>query len=268
MTDVGVLKFRCTDDVETMFEAFGAEWDRYLSEVFRPEHSVLIKINLNSADPYPASTSPDFLGALVDFLLGKGIRRILVGDCSFLYHSTTRRVAEQCGIPDAIAGRAEMAWFDEGPWVQVPIEGFFLKHVTVPKIAMEADRIISLANLKTHSAADFTMGFKLAVGFMHPVERKALHLHHVREKSVEISLAVSPDLVIVDGRNAFITGGPGHGRMEQAGVVLVGDSLLNVDAEAYRELYRLKEKFGCIEHFEEDPYDTVQLRHARKMGFR
>ncbi|MBI4775655.1 MAG: DUF362 domain-containing protein [Deltaproteobacteria bacterium] len=267
LSDVGVLRFPCSEDPRDAFDAFGAEWDRCLSKRFLPEHRLLIKINLNTADPYPASTSPDFLAALVDFLMGRGMRHILVGDCSANTRLPTRRVAKAAGIADALAGRAKMMYFDESTWVRVPIDGFFLKQVTVPRIAMEADRVISLANLKTHAYADFTMGFKLAVGFMHPVERKLLHLHHLREKTVEISLAVPPDLIIVDGRSAFITQGPNKGRLEHAGVVLVGDSLLQVDAEAYRELYRLKERFGCLEHFEEDPYETIQLRHARKVGF-
>jgi len=268
LSDVGVLKFHCTDDSRPMFDAFGDEWDRHLSNMFLPEQRVLIKINLNTADPYPATTSPDFLAALIDFLLSKGLRHILVGDCCSNGCLPTRRMAEDTGILEAIAGRgARMIYFDETPWVRVPIDGFFLKQVTVPRIAVEVDRIISLANLKTHAHADFTMGFKLAVGFMHPVERKLLHWHHLREKTVEISLAVPPDLIIVDGRSTFITQGPSKGRLEQAGVVLVGNSLLEVDAEAYRELYRLKAKFGCLEHFEEDPYQTTQLRHARRLGF-
>ena len=139
----------------------------------------------------------------------------------------------------AVAGKAKLVFFDEGSWVTVPLPGTFLKKVTVPEIALNVDRIIFLANLKTHFLADFTFGLKLAVGFMHPLERSLLHQERLREKVVEINLAVPADLTIIDGRTAFVSGGPARGRAEKAGLVLAGTNPLAVDVEAYRQLYNL-----------------------------
>ncbi len=76
-----------------------------------------------------------------------------------------------------------MVYFDEEPWVKVRVEGQFLQEVTVPRAIYEADRIIYLANLKTHHISDFTFGLKLAVGFMHPLERYPLHRgEHLKQK--------------------------------------------------------------------------------------
>lgn len=233
--------------------------------MFKLGARVLIKINLNTSDPYPASTCPFMLAALIEFLQNRGISSIVVGDCSSISALPTRKVAKKAGILDALSGSAKMVCFDEEPWVKVRVEGEFLKEVTVPRAVYEVDRIISMANLKTHHISDFTFGLKLAVGFMHPLERYPLHRDgHLKQIIPEISLAVPPDLTLIDGRTAFITGGPHIGRAEKAGVFIMGSEQLAVDVEAYRQLYLLKKRHGCLEHFKEDPFEMPQLAHARK----
>ncbi len=254
-------------DTQNAGEALAkVEWDGLAGALPQPGQSVLIKININSANPFPASTSPDMLAALVDFLYGRGIREIIVADCSAVGALPTRRVVGKTGILAAMGNKARFACFDDGLWVRVPVTGRYLTEVTVPRLAVEVDKIICLANLKTHQEALFSFGLKLAVGFMHPMERFALHKEYLGEKIAEISLAVPPDLVIVDGRKAFVTGGPDVGRIEKPGVVLIGTNPLAVDVEAYRRMHELKKSCGCLDGFSEDPFASAQLRHARELG--
>ncbi len=253
-------------DLEESFKKIETLWAENFSDLILPGQSVLIKINLNTADPYPASSSPEMLGRLVQFLHQRGIHQIKVGDCSSIGALPTQRVVKKIGVGDVIKGKAEMVNFDEGPWVKVPIQGKYLQGVTVPKIALEADRILFLANLKTHQHADFSFGLKLGVGFLHPLERYPLHRDHLQEKVVEINLALPPDLTIIDGRTALITGGPAKGRIEKGGIILLGTHPLAVDVEAYKHLDGLKKCYGCIDGFREDPYEMKQLGHGRNIG--
>lgn len=227
---------------------------------------ILIKINLNTADAYPASTDPEFLAALLDAFLDKGFNNLLVGDCASIGALPTRKVAKHAGITDALRDRASLFCFDNEPWVQINTTSKYLPSVTVPRIIFEVDRIIHLANMKSHSLADFSFGLKLGVGYMHPLERCALHDESLHEKIAELALAVQPDLTIIDGRRAFVTGGPVQGRVERANVVLWGENPLAVDVEAYRRLYALKKEFGCMEGFAQDPFEMRQLKHARQIG--
>lgn len=227
---------------------------------------ILIKINLNTADAYPASTDPAFLTALLDALQDKGYRNVSVGDCSSIGALPTKKVAAHTGIEEAVRGKARLICFDKRPWVRVPIGGKYLSSAVVPKMVSEVDRIIHLANMKTHSLADFSFGMKLGVGYMHPLERRELHREYLREKVAELALAVQPDLTIIDGRKAFICGGPATGVVEKAGVVLWGENPLAVDVEAYRRLYALKREFDCLEGFSEDPFEMRQLQYARQIG--
>ncbi len=259
----------CADNVTAPADTFariGYAWDRDFAGLFPPGIKILIKINLNTAAPYPASTSPDTAVALVDFLRAKGIDDITVGDCSGNHSLPTIRTARRNGILKALKGKAMFAFFDREPWAEVSLEGSMLGKVTVPRRALEADRLINLANLKTHCHADFSFGLKLAVGFMHPMERYSLHRDNLREKIAEINLAVPADLTIIDGRKAFITGGPDRGEEVHGDVMLVGKNPLAVDMQAYRVLYALKKSHGCLEGFHEDPLQMAQIRHARDIG--
>lgn len=260
-----VFSVACPKDPGDALKKMGPVWDGEFSRVISPDHEVLIKINLNTQDPYPASTAPDMVAALVDFLHERKISRIRVGDCCATFALPTRKVARETGVLDALADRAEMVFFDEGEWVRVPIEGRYLKEVTVPKTAMEADRIISLANMKTHRLADFSFGLKLSVGFMHPLERGAMHQSNLREKAVEINLAVGPDLTIIDGRKAFVSGGPMTGRVEECGAILFGADPLATDVETFRLLCRVKDAHDCREGFCDDPFEMAQFRHAQQI---
>jgi len=258
--------FRGTDNLDRMFKGLGEIWDREWRSLFLPEHSILIKINLNTADPYPASTDPVMLTALLGFLRERNLPRLWVGDCSSVRSVPTRKTVAKTGILGAISGMADFLCFDDGPWVSVPIPGRYMKEVTVPRFALEADRIISLANIKSHREADFSLGMKLAVGFVHPVERFPLHRDHLHEKIPEISLAVPPDLTIIDGRTVFITGGPDTGERARCDTVIVGTDIVATDVTAYGILVDAKKKNNRMMGFTDDPFGMVQFAHARDVG--
>ncbi len=248
------------------FRRAGDAWAGAFSELFPPGVKVLVKINLNSSCPYPGSTSPETAAALADFLHEKGITDITFGDCSGNHSLPTLRTARRNGVIKAIEGKARFVCFDGGPWTEVPLRGSMLGKVTVPRSALEAERIINLANLKTHCLADFSFGLKLAVGFMHPLERRALHRDNLCEKIAEINLAVPADFTIIDGRTAFIKGGPDRGEAAPGNVMIFGANPLAADVHAYGVLYAMKQSRGCLEGFREDPFSMGQLRRAREIG--
>jgi uncharacterized protein (DUF362 family) len=227
---------------------------------------VLIKYNLNTANPYPAAVDPMMLRFLVDLLLNLGAREVSAGDCCTIRLLPTRKQVVKAGLPEALKGRAKLICFDDQPWVSVPVEGEYLESVTVPRAAIEAESIVSLANLKTHRQAAFTGALKLAVGFMHPFERIPLHRDHLQEKVAEINLALPSDFYIIDARTVMISGGPDFGKTTAADTLFIGDNPLALDHEGYKLLYSLKEKNSCLEGYSADPFSLVQFRHARALG--
>jgi uncharacterized protein (DUF362 family) len=53
---------------------------------------------------------------------------------------------------------------------------------------------------------------------------------HMRQMIAEINTAYSPDLVVLDGVDAFVKGGPDQGTRAQADVILAGSDRVAIDA--------------------------------------
>jgi uncharacterized protein (DUF362 family) len=235
-------------------------------QIFQGFHShdrVLIKVNLNTANPYPASTDLVMIEWVVKQLKDRGIHRIIVGDCSSNSELPTRKVMKEAGFFSRFGEQVEFACFDELEWVRVKGDFSVLPDLVVPRLVDQVDKIIYLANVKTHRHADFSLGMKLAVGFMHPLQRIDLHRDHLHEKVVEIAAAVQPDLIFLDGRKAFVDGGPNTGRVERGDCVIVGTDILQTELLGYQLLWELKKKFQCLGNFSEDPFEMKQLRYAK-----
>src|SRR4030042_2686777 len=138
---------------------------------FNPQTSVLVKINLNSSNPYPASTSSEMLDAVLQSLINLGVKKICIGDCSGLVSLPTRKVISRKGFDRFKKYGVKIKVFDYGKWVNVPIKGIYFKTLILSESIYKYDKIINLANLKSHHLAGFSFSTKLLVGFMHPFQR-------------------------------------------------------------------------------------------------
>jgi uncharacterized protein (DUF362 family) len=151
---------------------------------------VLLKPNFNSQDPYPASTDLVFLRAVIGLFLEAGAK-VTIGESSGGIWRPTRKVFRKAGVFELAHDLGvELIAFDDKPddWVRVKVDGDYLSSVSMPRSVYEADKIVYLPCLKTHNLARFSGTLKLAMGFMHPGERRALHARHLEQKIAEISL--------------------------------------------------------------------------------
>ena len=100
---------------------------------------------------------------------------------------------------------------------------------------MNADEIIELVCLKTHQfGGHFTLSLKLATGLV-PRDgyeyMKELHSSPDQRKMIaEINSCFSPSLIINDGIDAFIDGGPAKGTLKHPNVMLAGTDRIAIDA--------------------------------------
>jgi uncharacterized protein (DUF362 family) len=222
---------------------------------------VLLKPNYNSADPPPASSDPEFIGAVVELLYDNGAERVVLGESS-MQGLTTRKVMEKTGTWKRMKNSgAALVFFDEGKWVKVDVGGKYLKTASLPERALQVSRVVYCCNMKTHFRADFSLSLKLGFGFVKGSERLAFHLSHLREKIVDLNLVLHPNLIIMDGRKCFITGGPFHGEVREPNVILASGDRVAIDVEAIK----------TIESFEgaklkDDPWSYVQIRRAVELG--
>ncbi len=195
---------------------------------------VVIKPNFNTADPAPAGTHNDTLSQLVRELQERDARDVTVGESSF---PPTARVMEEKGIPDLASdmgfGIVDFDVIPDSDWVhfQPPgthwPEGFHL-----PRHVVEAEYLVSTCCLKTHgSGGVFTMSMKLSVGLTPKPIRRGMHRSpDMRRMIAELNQGYQPQLIVMDGVDTFVDGGPTRGTLKAGNVVIAGTDRVAVDA--------------------------------------
>ena len=206
--------------------------------------AVMLKPNFNSADATPGSTHNDTLRALVLTLQEMGAARVTLAErCG--PSDTTRGVMEKKGI----FGLAKELGFEIinleelGPegWVLFkPKNSHWKNGFLFPRAYLEAESIVQTCCLKTHQfGGHFTMSLKCSVGMVPGGLRQAggqpymNELHgspHQRQMIAEINTAYNPDLLVMDGVEAFVDGGPHMGTRVAASVILAGSDRVAIDA--------------------------------------
>ena len=231
------------------------------NKIIEKDDEILVKPNFNTADPPPGSSNPDFVKAVIELLYEHGAGKVVIGESS-TRRLSTRKVLEETGmIRKAEEAGAEVVVFDEGKWVKVSIDGKYLKKVSLPETALEAKKVVYVCCMKTHQWAKFTLSLKLAVGFLKPSERMRLHVRNLEEKIADLNLVVHPTLIIMDGRNCFISGGPARGELRSPGAVLASRDRIAMDVEALKII----QSFDGAS-LKDDPWSYAQIRRAVELG--
>lgn len=231
------------------------------NKIVEKDDEILVKPNFNTADSPPGSSDPYFVKAVIELLYEHGAGKVVLGESS-TRRLFTRKVLEETGmIRKAEEAGAEIVVFDEGKWVKVSTDGNYLKKVSLPETALNAEKVVYVCCMKTHSWAKFTLSLKLAVGFLMPSERMRLHMRNLEEKIADLNLVVHPDLMIMDGRKCFISGGPAKGELRSPGVVLASGDRIAMDVEALKII----ESFDGAS-LKDDPWSYTQIRRAVELG--
>jgi len=200
---------------------------------------VVLKPNFNSADPAPGSTHNDTLRSLVLALQQIGAKQITLAERSGPGDST-RMVMEKKGIVELAQelGFNILNLEEVGPegWSKIePGESHWSQGFHFPRIYLEAESVVQTCCLKTHAyGGHFTLSLKNAVGLVplagYPYMGGLHSSPYQRQMIAEINTAYSPDLVVLDGVEAFVDGGPARGTKVEAEVMLAGTDRVAIDA--------------------------------------
>ena len=233
---------------------------------------VVLKPNFNSADPAPGSTHNDTLRSLVLSLQQMGAKQITLAERSGPGDST-RKVMDKKGIFQLARelGFDILNLEEMGPegWSKIePKESHWSQGFHFPRLYLEAESIVQTCCLKTHAfGGHFTLSLKNAVGLVplagYPYMKELHSSPYQRQMIAEINTAYSPDLVVLDGVEAFVDGGPASGSRVEAGVMLAGTDRVAIDAVGVAILRLLgttpEVRRGAI--FEQD-----QIARAAELG--
>jgi len=230
---------------------------------------VLLKPNFNTADPFPGSTHNDTLTYLILHLKSMGAKSITIGERSG--PPDTRGVLKEKGIYD-ICNKLGVGLinFEELPpdgWVRIkPEKSHWRNGFDVAKPVLDSKCIVTTCCLKTHGFGGvFTMSLKLSVGVTHKRNMTELHtsFFSIRKMIAEINQAYTPSLIVLDGIEAFVDGGPGKGTRKRANVILTGTDRIAIDAVGLSILKEL----GSNKHImERKIFGQEQIARAVELG--
>jgi uncharacterized protein (DUF362 family) len=127
---------------------------------------------------------------------------------------------------------------EDKDWVEFkPKDSHWQNGFRIARPVLETECLVSTCCLKTHQYGGvFTMSLKLHVGVV-PTSRhgygymKELHSSaHQRKMIAEINAPFRPDLIVLDGIDAFVDGGPMTGRRAKGNVFLASTDRVAIDA--------------------------------------
>lgn len=229
-----------------------------LEAIVKPGSRVLVKIN-HLSPPSEAEkgivTHPVFVQAVLKLLKETGAE-ITVGDDidsddgDGFQLSGFRRMCEETGV--------RLINLRETGFTETSCEGHFLKKLHVSSTVLNADVIINLPKLKTHSLTIFTGGVKNMYGIIPKGLRSRFHGEFIRledfgQMLTDVFSTAIPHLTIMDGIIAMEGEGPSSGNLRKVGVILASQDAVAVDAVASKII-------GC------NPFDIYTTRFSDERG--
>jgi len=196
---------------------------------------VLIKPNvLRSAAPKEGiTTHPAVLRAVVDRVAEESPGEIIVGDNPGLFnYGANEKTFEETGLMAAAGGYYQNIGTES---VKLDFSPEFMASVSVSRVVMEADVIISLPKFKTHGLTVMTGAIKNSYGLLPGAQKAKLHQaagspERFHEAVVDVFKLRVPDLFIVDAVVGMEGNGPASPDLREIGKILASDNAVAMDS--------------------------------------
>jgi uncharacterized protein (DUF362 family) len=246
-------------DIKKAVELIGG-----LDQLIQPGDLVTIKPNMNTADPYPASSDADFIQALGEVLFDAGAGKLQIMDAS-TQRVCTRDVGEEIGICDvAMDLNADFISLDEHPWIKQSFPlGKFLKNGNIGEPALNLGKLVIAPCLKTHFLAKFTASMKGMMGLLKRQDRLKMHMRKLEFKIADLASYFHPTLVVMDARKVFVTRGPSSGQVETPNVIFASHDMVAIDVEGVR----LLQSYDAKNKLNKPVWELGQIARAKEIGF-
>lgn len=215
--------------------------DSTCGNLLRQNCKVVIKPNLLApASPEKAIvTHPLIVRAATEYVLERGAKP-QISDSPAM--GGFEKVLNESGIKSALEGLdVEYREFKKSTYVNV---GKPFEKIEIAGDALDADVLINLPKLKTHTQMLLTLGVKNLYGCIVGLKKPEWHLRAGVDRGmfatllIKIYQAVKPSVTIVDGILAMEGQGPGKGGVpRQLGVIIGSSDCLAVDSVICKMLW-------------------------------
>lgn len=236
-----------------------------ISSVVSRGNKVLLKVNLLApAHPQDSvTTHPAVVKAAVKLVQEAGGEPLVADAPGYIFAGGKSRAMIKSGIREAVETLSVPAvQFEsvEKPFISTSVpNAVHLPEIMAARVALEADVIISLPKLKTHSSTWYTGAIKNMFGAVATRTRKAAHNlgDHDRfaDAIVDIFSALKPQLAIMDAVVGMEGEGPRHGRPRETGLIMASLDSVALDSVA-----------SCVIGFKPMEILTVVKAASRGLG--
>ncbi|NHJ86369.1 MAG: DUF362 domain-containing protein [Asgard group archaeon] len=278
-TKVAIVKVE-NDDVESavrkIIELLGG-----LEKFIGNASEVILKPNLLSAPKDPETrakirTDPRILDALSK-MLGELKRNVVIGDTCGMGHSGgTREVLKHSGYLE-LGEKYDFvdvrSLAKNGP-ITVDVQGHRLTTVNISKDIVEAEAIINLPKMKTHSMTLYTGAIKNLFGTVVGEDKTRIHslgatIHRFSQCLVDIYAFEKPriKLNIMDAIIALEGSGPGAGgRAVRMNLLLASEDAVALDAVAFRLMGHNPKKVPATKFAAEQGLGLIEKNQIEVVG--
>jgi uncharacterized protein (DUF362 family) len=203
---------------------------------------VVLKPNIVEFDPEGViNTHPHVIAAAVEAFLGLGAAEVVVAEGPG-HRRDNEYLLTASGMIDVLRERRVRYVdlnFDAVRSVRLGSRFTQLGHLYLPATVLDADLFVSMPKLKTHHWAGVTLSMKNLFGIVPSAiygwPKNVLHWAGLEGSIVDINSSLSmPRFAIVDGIVGMEGDGPIRGEAKHAGVLVVGEDLVAVDATCAR----------------------------------
>ena len=250
---------------------------------------VYLKGSYNSPDPFPATTHPDSLGAMVRMLRNKGVGSVTLVERSGM--GRTREVMEKLHVLTSLEKLdISLIPLDElpyGAWRHLKLSGsLWTKGIDFPDFLTRNKCVVQLCNLKTHRfGGEFSASLKNTIGLIAKYAAAEsdstgtenddktskrrwnymMELHsspHQGQMIAEANQAYVPELVVMDAVEVFVSGGPERGITSATEIIAASCDRVALDAVGFAILQFAGARISVSVH----GFDQEQIKHAAKLN--
>ncbi len=163
---------------------------------------IFIKPNIVSSEPYPTTTHPEVLDALLNRLSG---HEIIVGDGPAVDAGRSAKILQNTPLREICTNHnVSLVNLYSAPMKPVKSKrGYSIRVSTIP---LSCDFIISAPVLKVHNSCGLSGALKNQFGYLSRLDRVLMHtkLKNIQKGIAEVNVAVHTNLFIIDAVQTMV----------------------------------------------------------------
>ena len=228
-----VYSASCKDyDYEKIKTIIFSHFDSIIEECYNDfdfsEKNVALKPNLLAKRTPDAgiTTNPAFIRAAAEYFLQKGANVVICDSPGGVYNTAAiTSIYNVCGMKDAAEKSGAVLNLDMGQTEMFNNEGVVSKSFPIINPLANADFIVNLCRMKTHSLCNMSAAVKNMYGAIPGLLKAEQHARFPDQKDfsrylLDLCATVKPGINVIDAIIAMEGNGPAGGTLKKVGLIL------------------------------------------------